>query len=85
MAIIPFSSMAMGATIAPKIEVYTMLACRVHKPDIFEESGFLVGTSSNLHATGSGNRACFSDPVVSAAVAQLSAGMFNGDKSSYSS
>ncbi|KAJ8079128.1 hypothetical protein PM082_013416 [Marasmius tenuissimus] len=74
-AMMPLSSMAMGATIAPRIEIYTMLACRVHKPDIFEESGFLVGRGSNIHASDDHSRACFSDPVVSAAVAQLGAVM----------
>ena len=28
----------MSAMIAPRIEIYTTLACRVHKPDIFEQS-----------------------------------------------
>lgn len=32
---VPFSAVAKSATVAPKVEVYTMLACRVHKPDIF--------------------------------------------------
>ncbi|KAF5330575.1 hypothetical protein D9619_005275 [Psilocybe cf. subviscida] len=35
LAIMPFTSMAGSATIAPRIEIYTMLACSVHKPDIF--------------------------------------------------
>lgn len=28
----------MSAMIAPRIEIYTTLACRVHKPDVFEQS-----------------------------------------------
>ena len=28
----------MSAMIAPRIEIYTTLACRVHKPDIFKQS-----------------------------------------------
>jgi hypothetical protein len=28
----PFSAIAMAAAIAPRIEIYTMLACSVHKP-----------------------------------------------------
>jgi hypothetical protein len=30
---LPFSAIAMAATIAPRIEIYTMLACGVHKPE----------------------------------------------------
>ncbi|KAF9053131.1 major facilitator superfamily domain-containing protein [Panaeolus papilionaceus] len=33
---IPFTSIATSATIAPRIEIYTILACSVHKPDIFK-------------------------------------------------
>jgi hypothetical protein len=28
----------MSATMAPRIEIYTVLACSVHKPDIFKQS-----------------------------------------------
>ena len=42
----------MSATIAPRIEVYTLLACFVHKPDIFERlggyRGFPTETSPHL-------------------------------------
>lgn len=34
----PFTSMASSATITPRIEMYTMLACSVHKPDIFRQN-----------------------------------------------
>ncbi|KAL0570808.1 hypothetical protein V5O48_011144 [Marasmius crinis-equi] len=74
MGMMPFSAMAMAATIAPKVEIYTMLACRVHKPDIYYESGLSTLTGSNLHVNDN-NRACFSDPEVQAAVAQLAAVM----------
>ncbi|KAJ7046990.1 major facilitator superfamily domain-containing protein [Mycena alexandri] len=33
----PLSTIAMSATLAPKIEIYTLLACSVHKPDIFKD------------------------------------------------
>ncbi|KAJ7063503.1 major facilitator superfamily domain-containing protein [Mycena amicta] len=33
----PFSTIAMSATLAPKVEVYTLLACSVHKPEIFKD------------------------------------------------
>lgn len=35
---IPFTSIAMAATIAPKIEIYTLLACSVHKPEILQQT-----------------------------------------------
>ncbi|EDR03207.1 uncharacterized protein LACBIDRAFT_307381 [Laccaria bicolor S238N-H82] len=38
LTILPFTSIAMSAMMAPRIEIYTTLACRVHKPDIFEQS-----------------------------------------------
>jgi len=38
LAIMPFTSIAMSATIAPRIEIYTMLACSAHKPDIFRHN-----------------------------------------------
>lgn len=38
LAILPFTSIAMSATMAPRIEIYTILACSVHKPDIFKQS-----------------------------------------------
>ncbi|KAG5636197.1 hypothetical protein H0H81_008867 [Sphagnurus paluster] len=38
LCIMPFTAIAMSATIAPRIEIYTMLACRVHKPDIFRQT-----------------------------------------------
>ena len=34
----PFTAMANSATMAPRIEIYTMLACRVHKPDVFKRN-----------------------------------------------
>lgn len=32
-AAIPFSAIAMAATMAPRIEIYTILACSVHRPE----------------------------------------------------
>ncbi|KAF8891345.1 major facilitator superfamily domain-containing protein [Infundibulicybe gibba] len=33
----PLTAIAMAATLAPRVEIYTMLACREHRPEIFEE------------------------------------------------
>ena len=38
MCAVPFSAAVKSATLAPKVEIYTLLACRVHKPDIYHES-----------------------------------------------
>ncbi|KAF9265617.1 MFS general substrate transporter [Marasmius fiardii PR-910] len=69
-ALLPFIGVATAATMAPRIEMYTLLACRVHRPDIFAEAS--PSTMTHLNAD---NRPCFSDPVVSAAVANLLAVM----------
>ena len=37
LGIMPFAAIAMSAAMAPRIEIYTLLACSVHKPDIFKE------------------------------------------------
>ncbi|KAI3600040.1 hypothetical protein WG66_011111 [Moniliophthora roreri] len=39
---LPLATMAMAATIAPRVEIYTMLACRVHKPDVYYESDYYI-------------------------------------------
>ncbi|KAG7092716.1 hypothetical protein E1B28_009046 [Marasmius oreades] len=75
-ALLPFTAMAMGATIAPRVEIYTMLACRVYRSDIFPEAGpnsFLSSFNFARLNLADDSRACFSDPVVSAAVAKLAA------------
>ncbi|KAJ7724442.1 MFS general substrate transporter [Mycena maculata] len=33
----PISATAMSATMAPKVEIYTLLVCSVHKPEIFKD------------------------------------------------
>lgn len=43
LAVLPLSAVAMSMTIAPRIEIYTLLACSVHKPDIFERTLRLGG------------------------------------------
>ena len=45
----PFTSIAMSATLAPRIEIYTMLACSVHKPDLFRQN--FPGIESYPHST----------------------------------
>ncbi|KAJ7581089.1 major facilitator superfamily domain-containing protein [Mycena floridula] len=43
----PFSSLAFSSIIAPKVELYTQLACLVHRPDIFDNSTMLLPSLSN--------------------------------------
>ncbi|KAH6918262.1 major facilitator superfamily domain-containing protein [Coprinopsis sp. MPI-PUGE-AT-0042] len=84
LCLIPFSAMAQGATLAPKVELYTMLACRAVKPDIFDEGIFdpTIPTALSLLSSLTPSiskmetlspSSCASDPTVQAAVAQLSA------------
>jgi hypothetical protein len=69
LAVVPFTSMAASAKIAPRLEIYTALACSVHKPDI-------AGQEFGLHLlSGAPTITCGSDPVVQAAVAKLIAGL----------
>ncbi|KAJ7172296.1 major facilitator superfamily domain-containing protein [Mycena filopes] len=44
----PLSTIAMSATLAPKIEIYTLLACSVHKPEIFEDRALAASIPSFL-------------------------------------
>ncbi|KAF9258534.1 MFS general substrate transporter [Marasmius fiardii PR-910] len=60
--LLPFTGVAHAATKAPRVEVYTTLICRENRPDIFPQGGFPF---SGI------DKACYSDPVVSAEVARL--------------
>lgn len=40
---VPFSAGIKSATLAPKVEIYTQLACRVHKPDIYDSQTWDAG------------------------------------------
>ncbi|KAJ6525633.1 major facilitator superfamily domain-containing protein [Mycena capillaripes] len=44
----PLSTIAMSTTIAPKVEVYTLLACSVHKPEIFRDRKYLPSYTPSL-------------------------------------
>ena len=105
--IIPFASIGTSATLAPRIEVYTTLACSIHRPDIFGESFqqldildllqdsndygipavahqsrsdiFMIGKSlqtNDAAAPPTRKQRCASDPVVQAAVAKLTSGVY---------
>ncbi|THG94666.1 hypothetical protein EW026_g6843 [Hermanssonia centrifuga] len=79
--LIPFAGAATAATLAPRIDIYTQLACAIHKPEYTigrgsDGSGLL--TLSQLSVTFSSEderRLCAKDPVVQAAVAKLSMAM----------
>ncbi|KAG6865399.1 hypothetical protein C0991_002893 [Blastosporella zonata] len=43
LAVIPFTAIAMSATMAPRIEIYTLIVCSVLKPDIFHRTLPVVG------------------------------------------
>lgn len=71
---LPFAAVAMSATIAPRIEIYTILACREMRPDIYYE-GMQINSSPLATLTPTRSQLCAADPVVQAAVAKLAAGM----------
>ncbi len=45
LVILPLLSIPVAVTMAPRIEIYNLLACSVHKPEIFDLS--LVGSASS--------------------------------------
>ncbi|OSD08608.1 MFS general substrate transporter [Trametes coccinea BRFM310] len=73
---VPFAAIAMTVTAAAKIELYTYLACEMHKPTVNPDQDVL-SFLSNGNATYKmtfdhpDQRVCHADPVVSAAVAEL--------------
>jgi len=71
MGSLPFIVIAMSATLTPRIEIYTILACRLLRPDIYH------GESMNLMFTfaPTRNQLCAADPVVQAAVAKVATGV----------
>jgi len=90
LAAIPLTAAVASAKIAPRLEIYTVLACSVHKPDISgQDFGHVLGppvfalpphsyglTGTSLDSFRSFNAStCGSDPVVQAAVAKLMAGL----------
>ncbi|KAF9053900.1 MFS general substrate transporter [Hymenopellis radicata] len=50
LALMPFSSMAFSMTMAPRVEVYTQLACAVLNPDVFHDQAAGVLTYNVDHA-----------------------------------
>lgn len=92
LAMLPLTSIAMSATLAPKVAIYTSLACAQHKPEIASNSTrsipFFVSHTDNFSYTVFKDTElpgtikipsdlCKSDPVVQAAVAKLAGGMYH--------
>jgi hypothetical protein len=90
LAVIPFSSIAASAKIAPRLEIYTVLACSVQRPDIVFGhvlsdpsvfAGFHGHTGLRSFTDEAGvprsfnTSICTSDPVVQATVAKMIAGL----------
>ncbi|KAJ7905702.1 major facilitator superfamily domain-containing protein [Mycena olivaceomarginata] len=48
----PLSTIAASASLAPKVEIYTLLACSVHKPEIFRDRHWLPGSVASSLSTG---------------------------------
>ncbi|KAH9930705.1 major facilitator superfamily domain-containing protein [Fomitopsis serialis] len=67
---VPFSSMSMAMTLAPRIQIYTELACDAYKPEYTNKTLEVVGNAVNIF-----NRPyelCAADPDVQQAVSRLS-------------
>lgn len=76
---IPLTTIATSACMAPRIEVYTLLVCSHHRPDVYREMfpRTVANIISSLVAGGSGNKSpCAADPTVQAEVAKLNTGAF---------
>ncbi|KAI0647308.1 major facilitator superfamily domain-containing protein [Trametes meyenii] len=71
---VPFSAIAMTITAAAKIELFTYLACEVHKPVVNPDTdvlSFLKSGNTSMTFDHPSQKVCHADPVVSAAVAEL--------------
>ncbi|EKM55220.1 uncharacterized protein PHACADRAFT_143280 [Phanerochaete carnosa HHB-10118-sp] len=69
LALVPFAAVARGAEMAPRIGIYTQLACAAYKPELSSDNGTLPATYT--YAPGYDPRLCAKDPVVQEAVAQM--------------
>lgn len=60
LAAMPLSAMAFASTMAPRIEVYTQLACAVHSPDVYNDqagqsphvANFVLPSNSDVDSLG---------------------------------
>lgn len=73
LVMIPITASATAATMAPRVEIYTMLACRALQPDYSSDNGTLPGLYDV--SDGDRQRLCAADPAVQAAVAQMNMAM----------
>ncbi|KAJ3573787.1 hypothetical protein NP233_g2219 [Leucocoprinus birnbaumii] len=64
----------MSSTLAPKVEVYTILACRILRPDIYYDKSFGIADLPFIREP-TRTQLCAADPVVQAAVAKFAAAM----------
>ncbi|EKM55184.1 uncharacterized protein PHACADRAFT_255634 [Phanerochaete carnosa HHB-10118-sp] len=73
LAMVPVSAAATGATMAPKVEIYTQLACATHRPEFYSDNGTLPSTYT--YAPEYDPQLCAKDPVVQKVVAQMNLAM----------
>ncbi|KAI6097669.1 major facilitator superfamily domain-containing protein [Pisolithus croceorrhizus] len=75
----PISSIGYSAAFAPRVEVYTLLVCHVHKPGYFSDdlnfgvTTYMTGTRGVPNINIDTRERCAADPEVQAIVAKLSA------------
>lgn len=65
----PLLAATAGIVLAPKIEVYTGLACMAHRPELFEDATLLSSAIPTVLP-----RQCETDPEIRRAVAKLTSG-----------
>ncbi|KAF9039314.1 MFS general substrate transporter [Panaeolus papilionaceus] len=71
LALVPLASIAASATIAPRIEVYTYLACREYRQATSHTPLLAIFSQQNFNNILDEETPCASDPVVQAAAAKL--------------
>ena len=71
-----FSSIGFAALLAPKLAMYTALACRVHRPKYDLPRSTYTSSSDYIQNGLDSQQKCASDPVVQAVVARLNAGLY---------
>ncbi|KIY43476.1 MFS general substrate transporter [Fistulina hepatica ATCC 64428] len=77
LVILPMPSIGTAATTAPRVEIYTILACNQLHPDIFRHTYDDIETDQDLVSglADGASQVCNTDPAVQAAVAKISTAM----------
>ena len=72
---VPLAATATGATMAPRVEIFTQLACAAHRPEYNSDNGTTVLPAMFGYTPEYDPRLCAKDPVVQEAVARMNMAM----------